>query len=98
MWNDNAKNRYWWIKCQNQLEEFLCELSKAEDEEEVDLYLLTLHFNNESDLKFFTQAEQEWIKKNLSILMHDTEKHRGLLAELSEGLKELWIQDVEPTI
>ena len=55
MWTENVKDRYWWVKIQSQLEELMCELSMAEEEEQTDLYLLQLHLNNESDLSFFTK-------------------------------------------
>ena len=89
MWRDSVKDRYWWIKVRNEMEELLWELSKAEDDEETDLYLLRLHFDNESDLNFFTETEKREIKRLLSILMTDTKKHRNLLIEISKELKGL---------
>jgi len=65
------------------------ELSKAEDEEEADLYYVRLHFDNEVDLGFFTKNEKDEIKKRLSVLMTDTEKHIRLLGEINEELKTL---------
>ncbi len=98
MWNDDVSDRYWWADIYNQIERLMWELSKAEDEEEVDLYLLGLHFQNESDLKFFTKMERDEIKKRLSVLMTDTQKHIKLLNEVSEELKVLGEKNAKKTI
>lgn len=89
MWNDEVRERYWWAEIQNQIQNLVWELSKAEDEEEVDLYWLRLHFDNEVDLRFFTQIERDEIKRQLSILIADTEKHLRLLNGMNEELKTL---------
>ncbi len=89
MWNDKVKEHYWWAEIRSQLQKLIWELSKAEDEEEVDLYYIRLHFDNETDLGFFTKNEKNEIKKQLSILMADTEKHIRLLGEINEELKTL---------
>ena len=98
MWSDDVKDRYWWTEIRSQIEKFLWELSKAEDEEGVDLYLLGLHFENESDLKFFTEVERDEIKKRLSVLMTDTEKHLRLLSEMSAELRTLGEGNVKEAI
>ncbi len=98
MWSDDVKERYWWVDIRNQIERFLWELSKAEDEEGVDLYLLSLHFENKSDLEFFTEVEKNEIKKLLSVLMTDTEKHLRLLNEMSEELRTLGEGNVKEAI
>ncbi len=89
MWSDEVKNHYWWAKICNQIQKLTWELSKAEDEEETDLYYIRLHFDNEADLGFFTKDEKEEVKKRLSILMTDTEKHIRLLGKINEELKTL---------
>ena len=98
MWSDDVKDRYWWTEIRNQIEKFLWELSKAEDEEGVDLYLLGLHFKNKSDLEFFTEDEKNEIKKLLSVLMTDTQKHLRLLNEMSEELRTLGEGNVKEAI
>lgn len=94
MWADDVRERYWWIKIRDQMEELFCELLKAENEEETDLYLLRLHLDNESELKFFTPNERKKIERLLSILIRDTMKHNDLLAELTERLEEERKHDV----
>lgn len=98
MWNDEIKERYWWAEIQNQIQNLVWELSKAEDEEGVDLYLLRLHFDNEPDLKFFTEPEKNIIKQQLSVLISDTEKHLRLLNEMNEELKTLGQNHVSETL
>ena len=88
MWKDPVESRYWWSKIQNQWDKLLHELGKAEEEEEVDLYLLRLHFDNKTDRELFTPAEEEEMLKLLSILMNDTIKHRELLAQVIVELEE----------
>lgn len=89
MWSDEVKDHYWWAKICNEIQELMLELSKAEDEEQVDLYYMRLHFDNEKDLGFFTENERDEVKKRLSILMADTEKHIRLLGEINAELKKL---------
>lgn len=86
MWQDKVTQRYRWAGIRGEKDELLYELSKAEDEEEVALYLLRLHYDNETELKSFTPAQKEKIKKLLSILIRDTIKHREFLAAV---IKEL---------
>lgn len=80
MWKDNVERRYHWAKIRSQLDELLFELSKAEEEEEVGLYLLRLHLDNKIDLKFFTAAQRERVSALFSILINDTKRHQELLA------------------
>ncbi|OGW86831.1 MAG: hypothetical protein A3C35_05410 [Omnitrophica bacterium RIFCSPHIGHO2_02_FULL_46_11] len=98
MWTENVKDRYWWVKIQSQLEELMCELSMAEEEEQTDLYLLQLHLNNESDLSFFTKEEQKKIRDLLSALIKDTARHSNLLGEMQERFKKLGEQNVRPAL
>jgi hypothetical protein len=69
------------------MQDFLVKLSKAEDEENADLFLLTLYFESK-DLSFFNPEETQKIKKLLSVLIHDTEKHRRLLGEAAVEMAE----------
>ena len=89
MWSDKARDRYWWVEARNQIEELLCELSKAEDDEEADLYYLELLLKDEADLEFFLEAERKEIERLLAILIEDTKKHHSLLGEMSEEIKRL---------
>ena len=88
MWEQRIRERYPWAKIQDRLDELLLELSKAEDEEDVELSLLSLHFGNRIDLDFFTKREQQQIKKRLSTLIKDTRKHCELLARAVQEIKD----------
>ncbi len=86
-WNDQISKRYPWAEIQNKLDELIFELSKAEDEEDVELSLLSLHFGNRVDLSYFTKREQRQIKKKLTVLIEDTRKHCRLLGEALAEMK-----------
>ena len=88
MWKDKAKERYPWAKIKNQLDELIYELSKAEDEEEVELSMLRLHAGNKIDFEFFTPEEAGKVKKLLAILIKDTQRHQALLSGAVEELEK----------
>ena len=88
MWHDRITERYRWAKIKSQFDELIYELSKAEDEEEVGLYLLRLHCENEKDLLFFSEEEKKAIKRLLNILVADTLRHRELLGAVLKELKQ----------
>ncbi len=88
MWKDRIGDRYPWAKITDRLDELIYELSKAEDEEEVELSMLKLHFDNKIDLQFFQPYEREEIKSRIAILIRDTRKHQKLLGLMVEKLKE----------
>ena len=57
------------------------------EEEEVDVYTLTLYNMNSSDLDFFSEKEKERIKRIFKILLEDTKRHAEflkLIVEMSE--------------
>ena len=54
------------------------------DEEESDLYILTLHYQNHEDLNFFSGSDQVRVRKIFNILIRDTQKHRGMLESMLE--------------
>lgn len=87
MWRDKVIHRYRWAEIHDKFEELIFELTKAEEEEEVGLYLLRLHYNNEADLGFFNAREREKIKSLLGELVKDTILHRELLSKVIEELK-----------
>ena len=89
MWNDKVQDRYWWHPIKGSMEEFLYELAKAEDEEEVGFYLLNLYLRGESDFKCFARSEEKKIKKILTLLINDTLKHRALLSEIVSEIGNL---------
>jgi hypothetical protein len=87
-WMDPVRKRYKWAQIEGRLEELIYELSKAEDEEEAGLYLLRLHYENGTDMVFFTVKEKRRIRKLLAILIEDTKRHRELIAGVVRKLAE----------
>ena len=91
MWKDKIHERYWWARIQDQLDELIYELSKAEEEEAALVYLLGLHLSNFSDLKFFDARERAKVIKLLTALMDFSKQHSKLLTQAlqeSENKKE----------
>ncbi len=88
MWNDKLRQHYWWAEINSPAEKFLYELRKAEDEEDAGVYLLQLYLNNESDLHFFSNKDRRRICQILTFLIHETEKHRTILAHLADELEK----------
>ena len=53
----------------NQLsDEFIEKLARSLEEEEVDLYVLRMHYLNDADLVFFNEKDQSKIKKILRFI------------------------------
>ena len=89
MWTDKIEEHYWWAHIEDEVDQLILELSKAEDEEAAELSLLKLHFDNRSDYQFFTPEEEKEIKERLSILVNDTIKHAELLSQAIKQLEEI---------
>ena len=53
-------------------------------EEEMDLYILTLHYRNDGDLNFFPHEDRKKVRKILDVLIHDTQKHSDLIKSIIE--------------
>ena len=92
MWSDQIRGRFWWAKIQSQLDKLLYELSKAEDEEELELYVLELHQRNEEDLKYFSTEERKKIEELLTVLIRGSRKHKELLGRIVKELEEVRAQ------
>lgn len=56
-------------------------------EEELGLYVLTMHYRNDGDLNYFPEADRRRIKSILDILIQDTKRHAELLKKIA-ALKE----------
>lgn len=52
------------------------------NDEEVDLYVLTMHYQNNGDLGYFAASDQKRIREIFSVLIRDTHKHRELLERI----------------
>lgn len=63
------------------------ELARMLQEEELDLYVLTMHYRNDGDLNYFPEADRRRIKSILDILIQDTKRHAELLRKIA-GLNE----------
>ena len=53
-------------------------------EEELDLYVLTMHYRNDGDLNYFPELDRKRIRSILDILIQDTKRHAQLLREIAE--------------
>lgn len=89
MWSDKISERFWWHHGQSALDQLLDELAKAEDEEEVELYLLNLHHGNHHDFQCFTPKEIKVIKEILRLLIDESHRHKALLSQLIDSVKEM---------
>lgn len=87
-WEEKIEKEYEWAQIQNQREELLFNLYKAEDEEEAGIYLMQLHLNNKADMDFFNPKERERVEELLTLLIRDTTKHRDLLDEVVNEIEK----------
>ena len=55
------------------------------DEEETDLYVLSLYYRNDGDLNYFSEQDRSRIKVILDTLIQDTEKHAGRLKAIIDS-------------
>lgn len=58
---------------------FLKKIAKAIQDEEVDVYTLSLFCMNADDLSFFNEADREEVRRIFKILIEDTRIHSDLL-------------------
>lgn len=65
-------------------EDFVRKIFRALEEEEEDLYVLTMHYLNSEDLNFFGEKDRVRIRKILETLIHDTKQHSDLLKLILE--------------
>ena len=59
-------------------------LSRLLQEEEMDLFLLTLHYRNDGDLNFFPHEDRKRVRKILDVLIQDTQRHSDLIKSILE--------------
>ncbi len=59
-------------------------LEQLLQEEETDLYILTLHYRNDGDLNFFPEADRKQVKKILDVLIQDTQRHSKIIQSIIE--------------
>jgi hypothetical protein len=64
--------------------EFTHKLARMLNDEEVDLYVLSLHYRNNEDLNYFSEEDQKRVKSIFDILIKDTKHHAELLELIVE--------------
>ena len=60
-------------------DEFIKKVARSLQEEEVDIYVLTLYCRNSKDLEYFAEQDREKVKKIFNVLIEDTQRHAELL-------------------
>ena len=65
-------------------ETFTEKLALILNDEETDLYILTLHYRNKTDLDYFNPQDRKRIQHILDILIKDTKHHSELLEQTIE--------------
>ena len=64
--------------------EFIKKIAHSLEEEETDVYTLSLYSMNGDDLKYFNEPDRERIKRIFTILLDDTKHHSELLKLIVE--------------
>ena len=67
---------------------FIRKIARCLEEEEVDVYTLTLYSLNSNDMSYFSEKDREHVKRIFKVLMEDTKRHAELLkliVEMSES-------------
>lgn len=64
--------------------EFIHEIAKALEEEELDIYTLTLYSMNNDDLNYFSEEDRKMVKNIFNTLIQDTRSHADLLKLIVE--------------
>ena len=59
--------------------DFIQRIAKALEEEETDVYTLSLYSLNSDDLNYFDKTDREKVKRIFKLLIKDTKRHAELL-------------------
>ena len=62
--------------------QFKTKLTGLLQEEELDLYVLTMHYRNDGDLNYFNESDRRKVKSIFDILIQDTQRHAELLKNI----------------
>ncbi len=65
-------------------DDFIRKIAHCLEEEEVDVYTLTLYSLNSDDMNYFSEKDREQVKRIFKILMDDTKHHAELLKLIVE--------------
>ena len=68
-------------------EELLQKLENCLQDEEVDIYVLTMHLLNHDDMNYFREKDRERIERIFGTLIQDTKRHSRSLQKILETLK-----------
>ncbi len=63
---------------------FMKKVAHSLEEEEVDIFTMTLYSMSSDDMNFFSEADRERVKRIFNILMDDTKHHMELLKLIVE--------------
>ena len=63
---------------------FKDELTKFLEEEELDLYVLSMHYLNDGDLNYFRVSDRRRVRSIFDVLIQDTQRHAELLKNILE--------------
>ncbi len=65
-------------------DDFIKKIAHSLQEEEEDIYTMTLYSMNSDDMNYFSEKDSEQIKRIFKILMDDTKHHAELLKLIVE--------------
>lgn len=65
-------------------DDFIRKIAHSLEEEEVDIYIMTLYSINSDDMNYFGEKDKEQVKRIFKILMEDTQHHAALLKLIVE--------------
>ena len=65
-------------------DDFIRKIAHALQEEEEDIYTMTLYGFNSDDMRYFNEKDREQVKRIFKILMEDTKHHAELLRLIVE--------------
>lgn len=60
-------------------EELIKKIAHMLEEEETDIYVLTLYFLNSKDMEYFDKKDATRIRQIMKVLIEDTHRHAELL-------------------
>lgn len=64
--------------------DFIEKIAHALEEEETDIYVMTLYSMSSGDMAYFREEDREQVKRIFKILMDDTKHHAELLKLIVE--------------
>ena len=61
---------------------FKNKMTRLLQEEEIDLYVLNMHYLNDGDLNYFNVTDRHRVKRIFEILIHDTKEHAEIVKRI----------------